>query len=237
MATFASASAADTQAPLRHLAFKYQLGIQSTLEQHSGGINMDSASGIQTSAMSGSGHDSAGSTQADEGTIVANVIGPTNGGGLLIEISEDGRTHKAGATQVEVRSDGSLLMPASVQLFDEQRFALELLGRNIMPISTVVPGATWKIAMPAGSGASDEVSFRVVSADDNVAKLSLDRVVKSKAGPGYDVHVTGTVDYDWKRLVPLNANLYSVLHAQNVQGMTTVQTSIGLALVEDSFKR
>ncbi|MBV8074108.1 MAG: hypothetical protein JO140_01675 [Candidatus Eremiobacteraeota bacterium] len=230
-------AAADSPTPLRHLAFKYQLGIQSTLEQHSGGISMDSASGIQTSAMSGSGHDAAGSSQADEGTIVANVIGPTNGGGLLIETSEEGRTHRAPAAQVEVRSDGSLMHAAGVQLFDEQRFTLELLGRNIMPINTVVPGAMWKIAMPAPANASDEVSFRVVSADDTVAHLSLDRVVKSKSGPGYDVHITGTVDYDWKRLVPLAAKLYGVMHAQNVQGLTTVQTSIGLALLEDSFKR
>lgn len=220
------ASAAN--APLRHLAFAYDLSTTSTLERQGSGLtdsgNVGAGSAIQRSTA----------RQSNKGTIAADVVAATTDGALIITTSEQGDAQLA-STQVGIKGDGSLLTAPGAKLSDEQRYILTLLGRKIMPYSTAQVGDSWQISEEAAKGTSDVISFRITGVEDSVVHLAVSRVIDNRSPGAYQLSLTGTIDYDYKRLVPVAGNLQGVTHYQSMDGLNTVQTYLTFSLSQDSF--
>ena len=236
----ANVRAAD--GPLRHLAFHYELGLTTAFEQNTSGMRMIDSSGLRGSGngggivgVSGAAHQLSNAQVVDRGTIVADVLAATNDGGLIIAISESGRERKKPQARVGLREDGEIIAGAASDLFEEQRYLLALLARHLLPEGYAV-GDLWRIEMPVPEGSSDVTTYKMVGGDAPILHLTVDHVVSNRSMRGYDLHITGTVDYDSKLLVPTNAKLHGILHSQGVDGVSTVTTDVVLSLVEDSFK-
>jgi len=228
LVTLLALPAAAANAPLRHLAFAYDMSTTSTLERQGSGLadsgGIASGSAIQRSTA----------RQDNKGTIDADVVAATGDGGLIVTTSEEGNERLAD-TQVAIRSDGSLLTAPNAKLTDEQRYILTLLGRKIMPYSTALVGDSWQISEAAGKGISDVITFRITGVNDPVVHLAVSRVIDNRTMGAYQLSLTGTIDYDYKHLVPVAGNLQGITHYQNVDGLNTVQTLLTFSLAQDSF--
>ena len=224
--------------PLRHLLFTYDSGITSVFEQKTSGLQVISSNqgGTGMVGVSGSATQRANSSTIDRGTIVADVLSATSDGGLLLETSDLGRERRWPTTKVGIREDGALLVSNGADLSEEQRQLLVFLARGLLD-GTPEVGHVWRTEARAVKNASDVTTYTITGIDDPIAHIALDRVASDRGLRGFDLHLTGTLDYDWRKSVPKSAQTHSILHSQRAEGLTTVTTDITLALAEDSFAR
>ena len=187
--------------------------------------------------VTGTGMQRSNVSVIDKGTIVADVLAASNDGGLIIETSEVGRETKKPHTKVGVRADGAVMSAPNADLSDEERYLVAFMARNFLPGTTVQVGQTWRQEVGGDKSTSDVTTYKVTGIDDQLVHLAVDRVASSRSVKPFDLHMTGTVDYDAKLVVPTSAKLHGILRSQNTQGYTTVTSDIVLAIAEDSFKK
>ena len=230
------ATAAD--APLRHMVFNYECGITSVFEQKTSGLQTitNSQGGGGMIGVSGSGTQRSNSSTTDQGTIVADVLNATADGGLVIETNDNGRERRWPRTKVGIREDGALLALNAADLSEEQRALVVFLARGLLAGSPEA-GRVWRAVAPAAKNAGDVTTYTITAIEDPIAHITVDRTAFDHGLRGFDLHQTGTVDYDWRKSIPRAAKLRTVLHAQSDDGLTTVTTDVTLTLAEDSFER
>lgn len=224
-------------APLRHMVFSYDCGITSLFEQQTSGLQTINSNqgGSSMIGVSGSAIQRSNSSTVDRGTIVADVLRATADGGLVIETSDSGRERRWPATKVGIREDGALLVAKGADLSEEQRQLLVFLARGLLDGAPQV-GQVWRTEEPATKNTGDVTTYTITAIEDPVAHITVDRVAFDHGLRSFDLHLTGTVDYNWRKSVPNSAKIRSVLHSERAEGLTTVTTDITLALVEDSFR-
>jgi len=146
----ATASAPDV--PLRHMVFGITIGIRTIASTQGSGIGTDGGSKASGSGVQGSG------------TITADVMAPTQDGGLIIKISEEAQDRKAPVVRVAVRMGGEILTPPDAHLLEEESMLLRYLARGIVAVATPAwrPRAGPSLGRPtAASSMTPRKSFRI----------------------------------------------------------------------------
>lgn len=230
------ATAADP--PFRHMVFNYECGITSVFEQKTSGLQTVTGSqgGGGMVGVGGSATQRSNSSTIDRGTIVADVLSATADGGLVLETTDNGRERRWPRTKLGIREDGALLLSNAADLSEEQRVLVVFLARGFLAADPEV-GRVWRSAAPAAKNTSDVTTYTITAVEDPIVRLAVDRSAFDHGIRSFDLHQTGTADYDWRKSVPRAAKLRTVLHSERADGLTTVTTDVTLALTEDSFRR
>ncbi|MBV8074107.1 MAG: hypothetical protein JO140_01670 [Candidatus Eremiobacteraeota bacterium] len=219
------------------MLFNFDVGVTQTLEQRTSGLRtVEGANGGGIAGVTGAAIQKSTNSVVDRGTITADVMAAYRDGGLLLAFSEESRERRRARQQFGLREDGQLMTSGPIDLSDEERYLVPLLARGLMPEEHKV-GMTWRVELPAPKNASDITTYKILGVDDTIAHLSVERVAYNHSGHGFDLHVTGTVDYDWKLVVPTAAKLHGILRSDTTEGINTVTTDATLSLAQDSFKK
>jgi hypothetical protein len=218
------ATRADGEAsakPLRHLRYNVSVGIHTN--QRSTNFNGPVVTGNDLSTVSGS--------------IDADVVGLAANEALVFRISESADNRKEPPVKVGVLSQGQLSVDPkdSGNLNDEEMALLSLLGRGVVANHDLSTGAEWRLSNSAGLS-NDTTTYRVVSlVGESQVNLEVERTVKVEGAQPFDVTAHGKVLYDYKRSVPLSAQLSQRIHMRGSDALTTTDMSFEYHLTEDSL--
>lgn len=209
--------------PLRHLRYNVSVGIHTN--QRATNFNGPVVTGNDMSTVSGS--------------IEADVLGVAPENALVFRISENADNRKEPPVKVGVLTQGRLSVDPkdSANLDDEEMALLSLLGRDVVADHDLSAGNEWKVAHD-GASASDSTTYRVVSlVGDSQVNLEVDRIVKVGGAQPFDMTAHGKVLYDYKRSVPLSAQLSQRTHVGRSDSLTTTDMSFEYHLIEDSLAK
>jgi hypothetical protein len=225
VAAFAAAIPAPAPRVLRHLTFAV-------------GVDVETRTDTKVSGIEGppSGTASSTGTQIEKGTITADVVAATGDGGIVIDVSEDTDTRKAGVARVAILGSTISYNP-NLDVTDEERDLLRFLSRSFVKDGEIDVGTTWSSDAKSDLGTDHaDYSVTAVDADAKTIDIAVDEKA-SQAGPrGFDGTTRGTVKYDMGVLVPLSFSLDTKRRAQQgLEQTLTVETKVTSTLTSDSF--
>jgi len=219
-------SAAAPAKPIRHLSYTFTYNVTTDRTQHDSGI------GGPASGMA----DSKGAVQ-DRGTIDVDVMQATADLGLLVSISEKAHeTRSAEPVKCAVYGNTNFLCDAGKKVNDEEIAVLRLIGRNFVDPDQIDEKNHWRVANDDGHGSSRTSDFTIESNDDNMLKITEQRVEKAAGASGFTITTDGKIGYDLGHDVPTSIDEDSTMR-QNI-GMgdyETDQTQITISLASDSM--
>lgn len=173
----------------------------------------------------------AGQIDADV-RIHVNILAATDDGGLVAEISEQGRERNAPSTRVGITKEGHVLVLTSgASLYDEESGLLEMLARNFVYGHDTAAGASWKLPF----GADDNgLNVKVTGADNGRISLALRGQSETKDG---DVRqqLDGTVLYDTSHTTPIKASLTTATQSTLAAGRSSENMTVEYSLESDSL--
>jgi hypothetical protein len=209
--------------PLRHLRYNVSVGIHTNQR----GVNFNGP--VVT----------ANDLSTVTGSIEADVVGLAANDALVFRISESADNRKEPPVKVGVLSQGQISVDPkdAANLNDEEMALLSLLGRAVVANHDLSPGYEWKVAHDGGQS-SDSTTYRVLSlVGDSQVNLEIERTVKAGGAQPFDVTAHGKVLYDYKRSVPVSAQLSQRIHMGRSDSLTTTDMSFEYHLVEDSLAK
>lgn len=221
LAPIASRAGGDAPKPLRHL--RYNINVGTHVSQGTTNFNGPTPLGSGASKSAGS--------------IDADVIGLAADDALVFSVSENTDTRKEPPVKVGVLKEGQISADPkdASNLDDEEMALLTFLGRAVVADHDLTAGAEWRISHSAGP-MNDSTTFRVVSlVGDTQVNLECDRTVKVGGAQPYDLTAHGKILYDYKRSVPISAELTQRMHQADGTSLTTTDMSFDYQLVEDSM--
>ena len=164
--------------------------------------------------------------------IRVNILAATDDGGLIAEISEEGRDRNAPLTRVGITKDGQVLaLDKQVALYDEETGLLMLLARDFVAAHDPASGSAW--TLPFGSGA-DKLNVKVTAIENGRLALSLHGEAGDESR-GESKLLNGTVLYDRAHTTPVEAELISDTRTLAGAENATANMTIDYALESDSL--
>ncbi|MGZ3499175.1 MAG: hypothetical protein ACXWNK_04840 [Vulcanimicrobiaceae bacterium] len=226
--TTAIAFAVD-QKPVRHLVYKFDVGIESTLTARSSGIG-DGTGGSGVANYTGG--------NSDQGTITLDVLQVANDGtnALTVQISEQARnTRTAKPTLCVVYPDTHMICDPNGKINEEEAALLQVAGRNFVDPLQFDAHKHWKVG-GSGNGFSSSTDFTLTGGDpSSVVTITLQRLDKLEGAQGYNSVTDGTLSYNMPLSVPTAVKEDTVMRESKGMGQDNrVDTHVSLSLVSDS---
>jgi hypothetical protein len=223
--------AAATPAPaprvLRHLVFNVGVDIENRTDTKVSGIE-GPASGTASDV----------GTQIEKGTISVDVVAVTGDGGIVVDVSEDTDTRKAGVARVAILGSAVSYDP-SRDVTEEEVDILRFLSRTFVKDGEISVGTAWTTDAQSGIG-SDHAVYAVtaVDADAKTIDISVDEKTTQIGPKGFDGTTRGSVKYDMGVLVPISFSLDTRRQGHPGLGqLLTVETKVTSSLAFDSFHK
>jgi hypothetical protein len=215
------ASAQQTK-PLRTLTYTVAYSAVSSMRsQLTGGIEV------------GRGFEDTGYANDDKGTLRVDVIAATGDLGLVVDASFAGEKTKQAPVRVAILGDGRLAFDPKLNIAPELVEFLPLLARGLLGDKDHPAGSSW--SAPAPQPLAGTRMFRVTSADDTTANLSITTDAKVGGGQGYERHEESTLAYRPKLSTPVRYDTRIRLRRQGLNGPETTDLHLTAALATDSF--
>ena len=229
LAALAAAPCLAAPAPLRHLVYKFNVGIQLSSTVHDSGFSGGGGGG-------GAGVSDNRASSADEGQIVVDITGVSADGGVVVSVSEIAKNARSSqpATCVVYGSNLAIICDPNGKVNDEEFVIVRFIGKNfVAPGSTT--GAHWQVSdeLPAGSETN---TFTVTGAQNGSLTINEDRVQKIAGAHPFDQTTNGTIAYNTNYTVPTTVHEIGVKRQnQGAQDYVTTRTFTDLSLVSDSM--
>lgn len=234
IASFAALLAAPSlaaPAPMRHLVYKFSVGIAFSSTVHDSGF-----SGGDSGGGGGSGVSDNRSSSADEGQIVVDVTSVSADGGVVVSVSENAKNARssAPATCVVYGSNLAVICDPNGKVNDEEFAIVRLIGRNFVAPGSAT-GSHWQIsdALPAGTETN---VFTVTGMQNGLLTINEDRVQKIAGAHPFEQTTNGTIAYNTAYTVPTTVHEMGVKRQnEGAQDYVTTRTFTDLSLVSDSL--
>ena len=221
---FAPARAGDASAPMRHLVYSF------TYESRQNGTIPNDPGPGRSSAYTGNLDDS--------GTITVDVMKEATDRGLVVSVTEQGRsTRSAAAATCAVYGDTNVVCDPTKQINGEEYTLLRFLGVKFIEPARVDAGGHWTISQ-GKAPMTVTASYTIESNDDGAMKIEETRHVKDTTGGITTIDTQTKMDYNWKRLLPTAIDEYSSedRHA-GVNGVASTVYQTTLTLQSDSMAK
>jgi hypothetical protein len=214
--------------PLRTLVYTVQFSARTTNEEQSSGLRPGAASAYGTATTQRVGN------VDDSGTLTAAVVAATADGALVIDASYAGKTESQPPIRVAVFGDGRLSYAPEPPLSPEAARLLPLLARGVVADRDVSPGSWWTV--PAAAPARGASTYRVTSAEGDVATFAIDVDVTVPGPRGYEEHGKATARYDTRKLCPTAFDYTATSrHQPSLNQYVTTSAHLVATLVSDTF--
>jgi hypothetical protein len=172
----------------------------------------------------------------DRGTLQVDVIAATGDGGLVVDVTYEGREARQPVLRVAILPDGRLLFDPKRQLSAQARRLLPMLSRGMLANRDVSPGSEW--STPFAAPARGETKYRITHVDDRRAQITItaDAIV---SGPsGYDEHADGTTTYATDVLCPTAYDIRIRVRQQlTPETLESSDAHVTATLVRDTFAK
>ena len=234
-ASLTVAANADPPTPLRHLVFAFQVGINTSVEEHNSGFNASYGDGVSRDSSMGTGGNGV-STYAgrasDEGTIAIDVVRVQPDQGLVVSVAEHARgTREAKAATCVVYGAGTVICDPNAKVNVEEIAAIRLLGRNFVDPALIDAHQHWRVQSSV-AGATETADYTIQKNDAGVLTIEATRTVS--AGPASAV-TTATIRYDMNSTVPTLVSELTTERRPQGTDYSTMRTQIDLHLQNDSI--
>jgi hypothetical protein len=167
-----------------------------------------------------------------EARIKVNILAATDDGGLVAEISEEGRDRNSPSTRIGITKDGQVLqMDRSASLFDEENGLLMMLARNFANGHDNSNGSSW--TLPLGPNANG-LNVKVTADAGSHVSLSLHGEAETSDG-GVRQQVEGSITYDVTRTTPVSGTLTTATETIAAGGTSTDNITVEYALESDTL--
>jgi hypothetical protein len=206
-----AAPTTPSTAPMRSMTFQVEFSSRTEDRVQVSGLGTTNA--ISGSAMGAPGG-SSWRTQVtngpiSRGTITIDVIALTTDG-LVVDITENAEQRAAPKTRVGISTKGLLVYDTAKAIVNEEELLLlQLLNRALVE-GHDNDGVTWTDDLSV-RGFKDVTTYRIVSSSDvkpgPVLHMELDRSVASSAARPFEATMSGKLDYNEQRAVPLAVSL------------------------------
>jgi hypothetical protein len=224
-----TAGTALADAPIRHLVYDFDVSISTTSTVQSAVTSGEPMTG-STDFRAGTG---------DRGQIMIDVMSVQPDTGLVVQVSEKGKsgTRNAAPTTCVVYGNTELICDQSNgQLNQEELALLRLLGRNFISPATIDAKNHWHYAT-TNPQSQETDDFALGKSDGDLVPVSYQRVLKVTGGSGYDSTSEGTISYNQKLSVPMSVREDTSMRKQaGIGTYDTVQQKITLTLASDSMQ-
>jgi len=227
MAAFAAATPPPAPRVLRHLTFAVGVDVETRTDTKVSGIE-----GPASGTASNTG------TQIQKGSITVDVVAATGDGGIVVDVSEDTDTRKAGVARVAILGS-TISYDPNKDVTDEERDVLRFLSRSFVKDGEISVGTSWATDANSSLG-TDHAAYSVtaVDADAKTIDIAVDERASQTGPRGFDGTTRGTVKYDMGVLVPLSFSLDTKRRAQQgIDQTVTVETKVTSTLTSDSFHK
>ena len=172
---------------------------------------------------------------SDKGTMLVEVTGIQQDGGIIATISENGdRIRRAPAATCVVYGNTHVICDPNKTVYTEEYTLLRFLGRNFVDASNLDAQRHWQIVQnsPAMNVTADYVLGPTTSSDVSVTET---RKIRQSGGGSLTTDVQAKVRYDMSRSVPISIDEYvTQRHDNGVQGTSTTIYQTTLSLVSDT---
>jgi hypothetical protein len=212
-------------APSLHLRYTVNVGVKTT---------------VDVTKFSGNERTDTGDITAS-GTIDADVVGVTAGGGSVVLISESTGKRNGPPVRLTVTDQGEVTFDAkdASNLNEEELALARLFGRAVVASHDLKPDANWQLARQM-THSSESTTFRVVSLAGDRVNLEIDRVAKGTGAQPFDISGHGKVLYDYKREIPISGETAERIHSLatdpwEINARATTDLSFEFRLTEDSL--
>lgn len=168
---------------------------------------------------------------SDKGTMLVQVLGQQQDGGLIVNITENGEsTRRASAATCVVYGNTRVICDPNKTVYPEEYTLLRLLGRNFIDASNLDAHRHWQIVQnsPASDVIADYTLGPTTSSDVVVMET---RKIRQAGGGSLTTDVQTKIGYDMSRSLPTSIDEYvTQRHDNGVQGTSTTiyQTTLGL---------
>jgi len=213
---------------LRHLTFAVGVDVENRTDTKVSGIG-GPASGIASNT----------GTQIEKGSISVDVVAVTADGGIVVDVSEDTDTRKAGVVRVAILGSTISYNP-NLDVTEEETDILRFLSRTFVKDGEISVGTAWTADAKSDIG-SDHATYTVtaVDADAKTLDIAVDEKESQKGPHAFDGTTRGTVKYDTGVLVPLAFTLDTKRQGPGPEfgQLVTVETKVTSTLTFDSFHK
>jgi hypothetical protein len=228
-------AASPKPAVIRHLNFHFGLTVERDAVTHSSGI------GAGGGAVSGINH--ARSSETDEGTITADVVGVRPDFGLVFNVSEvSRRTAPVPQAQCIVWGVGTVVCEPGKHVTAEEQGLLRFLGRGFVNRSLIDAQGRWRLGV-SSKDHNEDSDYTIVQDKADPLQIKFQRTTKEPGPMGFDATTNGTLVYSEALTVPLAINEDTLLRTQMIDGdyipggYEQVRTTMNFRLTDDSLSQ
>lgn len=230
LTVLATAPSLAGPAPLRHLVYKFTVGIQFSSTVHDSGFDGGGGGG-------GAGVSDNRASSADEGEIVVDVTGVSADGGVVVSVSENAKNARSSqpATCVVYGSNLAIICDPNGKVNDEEFAIVRFIGKNFVAPTAAASGSHWQVSddLPGGTETN---SFTVTGANAGMLTINEDRVQKIAGSHPFDQTINGTIGYNLNYTVPTSVHEMGIKRQnEGAQDYVTTRTFTDLSLVTDSM--
>ena len=218
---------------IRHLDFHFAVTVERDAVTHGSGI------GAGGGGISGVNH--ARSSEYDEGTIIADVVGVRSDLGLVLNVSEiSRRVAPIPQAQCIVWGIGTVVCEPGKQVTSEERGLLRFLGRGFINRSSIDGRGHWNYGV-SSKDQSENSDYTLVRDKGDPLQVRFQRVTKAPGPMGFDATTNGTVLYSETLTVPMRIDEDTMLRTQMIDGdyipggYEQVRTTMDFRLTDDSL--
>lgn len=188
--------------------------------------------------ITGSGDKRAAATVATKGSITVEVLQATEDAGLVVEVAEDAVERVRPRVRLAISSDGALFYDPTnaAKLSEEEIAVVHWLGRGFFGDHPTAVGTSWTVDQSA-NGHTDVERYEVMARDAGQVTLGYALEQRSTLASGYEGTRAGSLVYDTKMVVPVEASFDSVARRQVGESYDTLRTSIKFKLLTDTFAK
>lgn len=198
--------------PQRQLVYSYTVGVDNSSSD---------------SSMSQYSDNTSNST-SDMGRITVGVIGVESDGGLVITVSEVGRSNRTVAPATCVDYSSTNVVCGTQVVTPEETSVLRALNPKFFDASALDAKRHWRIA-PPGSGVT--IDYSASPLQNGVTTISGTR---DESSADSTTHSEMTYTYDTSKLLPTQLKEYETIRVQTPSHRSTSTVDITANLVSDS---
>lgn len=226
------AIAATKGGVIRHTTYTFGITVTTTDTRHTSGIGRDAPI---------SGQSVSSSSESDEGTITADVVGLRPDTGIVVRVKEDRKKLSAvPSADCIVWGVGTVVCQPGAEVTTEERALLRYLGRNFINSAMIDVHGNWKMAVNS-KDYQESTSYSIAEPQSEPLEITFQRVSKSGGPQGFNATTDGKLLYNADLTIPLTLHEDTLLRTHLIDGDVVqggyeeVRTAINLQLADDSM--
>lgn len=225
-----SARAATSVPQVRHLVYTFTWGTSNDTEVQTSGIADTANPHGMSGGASASGTVSSTGGASDHGSISVDVLRQQPDKGLVVSIVEQAvERRSAPAATCVVYGDLTIVCDPNKKVNQEEIALLRFLGSNFVDPDDLDAQRHWQRRQ--GDDVSD---FTIAGNANGIMTINETRVEKKSGVHAETSDITGTIVYDFNRVVPTAVTENATTRSQQGEQYETITTETTLRLVSDS---